>query len=419
MKKEDIWIEYANYKPQSLSRYQGNKFIEALPLKLGIEDFIATSIRDPEYKDSERFLPNSERCQAPFALKDWFMPTNNHVQLYDNIDLLIRNGYVERQKRSRSYPLPPAAAALIGVAGTGKSYGNMHVLNCYPDIIIHDTEKYPQLPRYQLPKLVITAPEDGDTKRIPELVYKALSALLSEHLNIRINKNDDMKFWMKQFSVGMLVVEEIQFLLQLGVNNYDPVINALVSLCNELCVPLVFIGTMDIRKIFEGSLAQSRRVQCTNMPYWLPFHRVATHTEQNPSSQSLHPNFIEFMEEMWPYQWTQDKTELTADILEAFYEATAGIPDFMVKLFQLTQIQLMNDKEQEKRSDERMTPQYIEDVANKYFDIAMPKIRAIRNRTPEDLDKYPDMDFTGLPEIQQLAKDLMIAPEEPMYGTKL
>ena len=404
--ERELWIEKADYKEQPMSQYKGIPFIEALPIRKDEYEFIGEINQPFEYDHSDTELPAHHRIDGPSSLSTWFMSQKLHYDLYLVLDNMIRQGY--RQAAMRIYkvsPQTPLGGSILAPTGVGKSISSARCLQLMPDIIIHDREifeqRYPDedFYQYQIPVLMITAPFDGSIQKIKEAIIESLIALLGDD-RIRSNITDDIKATLKRYKVGLLVIDEVPFLLQSRQHNYNEVINYLATLRTRLCIPVFFIGTLHVYEIFKNS-SQARRIIGPQRVLWLP---MLAEGKNMDGTHKLSYEFTEFVQEMWQYQWVQDPTEEPSEaVLQAFYECTAGICDFIIKLFQIIQIKLISDHYRLLREDEEITPELIFKVAETEFYIINDRIREIV-KNPGQLETIFDMGMEGLPEIKEIAE---------------
>ena len=256
---------------------------------------------------------------------------------------------------------------------------------------------------------MVMAPHDGKQKSLEQNIIDSLKHLLQEHFGVFIDDNGDIRYLLQKYNVGLLVIDEIPFLLQSKEENHEPILNYLVYLRTRLCIPVIFIGTPDILKIFENHPSQSRKIIGAASSYLLPMFANGRKTEDE---FILSSDFKDFMEEMWEYQWIEQATEAPSEeILQAFYRCTAGIRDFIVKLFQLSQIKLIYDHSRSPSSLEIITPELIEEIAEEHFDIVHDRIqRLIEN--PASAREIQDMGMDRLPEIAKLSEPFCLTPDE-------
>ncbi|MRI34284.1 hypothetical protein EOPP23_14940 [Endozoicomonas sp. OPT23] len=409
----DLWIEKAVYKEQPLSRNRGIPYIEALPLRMDMATF-TDAIENPiPYDPAEKNLPAHERAGGPFVLSSWFLSQAPHYDLYLKFDSLIRDGYFQNTRRiNRSYSLTPLGGFLIAPSGTGKSDGTANCLQLIPDIIIHDPDHFEDsrdFQQYQVPVLMIMAPHDGKEKSLEKNIIESLKYILQDRFGIFIDEKKDIRYLLRYYKVGLLAIDEVPFLLQSSEDNYETILNYLVYLRTRLCIPVLFIGTPDILKIFEKYPSQTRKIIGPGSTSLLPMFATGRNEHRD---FILSPDFVDFIREMWEYQWIEQATDAPSEaILQAFYMCTAGIRDYIVKLFQLIQIKLIYDHNRSPSLEEVITPELINTVAEQELRIVNNKIQCLVEN-PASAQEIQDMGLDQLPEIAELARNYQIAPSE-------
>ncbi|GFS05796.1 Tn7 transposition protein C [Elysia marginata] len=135
--------------------------------------------------------------------------------------------------------------------------------------------------------------------------------------------------------------------------------------------------------------------------------------KNDDGTYNLSRDFKDFMEKMWAYKWIEDTTELPSEeIMQAFYKCTAGIRDYIIKLYQIVQIKLIYDHERGHRKDEIISPDFISETAKNEFHIVIDKIEHLAKH-PHKISDIDDMGFNAIPEITKIAEKFKIAaPEE-------
>jgi hypothetical protein len=91
------------YRPQSIPEYQGNPFLEALPHRLGYEEFCEEFKLQRIVSDLDRFRPASERMELLDTLNGFFVPMPWHFDLYNALHSLIQQSYVNRNPLKGHY----------------------------------------------------------------------------------------------------------------------------------------------------------------------------------------------------------------------------------------------------------------------------------------------------------------------------
>ena len=125
----------------------------------------------------------------------------------------------------------------------------------------------------------------------------------------------------RQFQVGILVIDEIQHLSEAKGGGFDKMLNFFVTLVNTIGVPVVMIGTTKAMSILKGEFGQARRGSGQGDLIW---DRMGNDTAWNV-----------FVKSMWRYQWTGKNVAYTDELANVLYDESQGIIDIAVKLYDI------------------------------------------------------------------------------------
>jgi ABC-type oligopeptide transport system ATPase subunit len=392
---KNIKVQNATYNQQELIDFQGNKLIEALPPILSSEDAFEKLSFYPLYNERERDLPEHLRYHALLRLIKFFQPVMQHLDLEKRFSRLIRYGYVGRNPQSPeftkqlniahqaligndvSFDIRSTASSftLMGYSGIGKTTAIERILSLYPQLIIHE---HP-LNLMQIVWLKLNCPHDGSLKSLcMDFFYKVDSILgtnyLARHGGSR-NSISSMVTRMGQIArlhcIGAIIIDEIQHLLTAKSDGSEKMMNFFVTLINEVGVPVMMIGTMKARSILQRDFRQARRGSGQGDMVW----------EQMPKGD----DWDMLIENMWRYQWTKQKVELTKELNDKLYEESQGIIDIAVKLFILSQSRAVET------GKEIITPGMIRTVASDDLRLVQPMLRALKSGLVSEIEKYEDI----------------------------
>lgn len=355
----------------------------------------------PAFKPEERQFPAHIRMQCLYRLRRCFIPLEHHLRLESAFSTMLRQGYVTRDPITTNYvrrlrdgferivardlnagvnPVRSSAEgfALLGASGGGKTTAMNRVLEYYPQVIEH-----PELCGLrQVVWLKIDCPYAGSPKQLCINFFRQMDLLLATDF-LKRHGNSAIDLMMTQMAqianrhaLGVLIVDEIQHLtLAKGVGP-EALLNFLVTLINTIGIPVVLIGTMGALSILQGDFRQARRANGLGAAIW----------ERLPQG----PVWDHFLEELWPYQWTREKSELTDDIKKVFYEESQGIIDVVVKLFMLGQARAM-ELGATRKLPEKLDAALLTTVAKDHFKIIAPMITALKSGRRSRIRKYDDL----------------------------
>jgi AAA domain len=403
----------AQYLEQAIPRFRGNELIAALPKSLGDDELMELLTLALDFEPEQRALPTNERILLLMDLTNFMVPLESHIKLATVLDAMVRQGYVGRRpmskehvgiyqeiyrkqqagesfRQSASTIAPQLSVALVGLSGMGKTTTVKRVLARFPRVIRHR-----KLGLYQVPWLHVEMTSDGKSvKGLAAGILKALDQRLPRARYYRDYFGSgkvsadallrSVAMLMNTHMVGLLVVDEVQNLAN-SPKGQQVVMAELVSACNELQVPILFIGTNRAQKVLGLDFRQARRSLGLGVGDW---SNLAKHDEEgNPGE------WAELMAVMWKYQWTRKPVELSGRMLDIFYDCTQGVIDLAIKLYAAAQVRAMVD------GSEELTDDLVLDVFAKDLKLVHPMVEAMQKGDLVALAKFEDIAPMGLDEV--------------------
>ena len=353
----------AHYTPQRIPQFIGNKLIEALPPAMADDELFSALSLLPPFAPEQREWATHERMYMLKELKNFMVPLSRHFELARALDTMIRSGYVgraprtaahndvyknihENEKAKRSFAqsasthTPQLSTSLIGISGLGKTTLVKRWCAHIDEVIYH-----PDLHVYQVPYLHIEMPSDGSS--VKGLAHGILQKL--DQLIPGANYYDDYAIKgrpgadtlmrsvarvMNRHFVGILICDEVQNLAN-SRKGQQTVMTELVSACNDLKVPILFIGTTKATKVLSLDFRQARR-SCGHGV--TPWERLPAYVEAGQIDE-----WREFVQVLWQNQWIQKPVELDEQLLMTMYRYSQGIIDVAITLFASAQARAMLD----------------------------------------------------------------------------
>ena len=241
---------------------------------------------------------------------------------------------------SHAYSTQAFSGAVLGVPGIGKTSTIIRCLNLIPQVIVHT--KYKDRPNYtkQINYLRVECPSDCSVKTLAFGIVASIDkAIGSEYFNqMTLQKSlsassitTKLKIICMNHHVGVIVIDEIQNAVTTAQKNKQikPLIKFLVELTNDTSTSLCFIGTLAAEELFMSEDHLKRRTRGLRL---LPM-----------KPDAIYRNFLDIL---WAYQLTLNKTELTTKIANKLYDYSGGIPAYMVKIYTEAQVQaILSEKE--------------------------------------------------------------------------
>jgi hypothetical protein len=379
-----------------------NLYTQALPRRCSLEDRASDMTFLPHVDPAERSLRHVDRRFALMRLTKFFIPAARHLRFGEAVDMLIETGYEHRNpgsgnferragivaKRARSIKargaLPQLAApsltcALIGAPGMGKSRTIDLTLARYDQVVRHTS-----LPT-QVIWLKLECPKRGSIRSLCLQFLMQLSALVGntdymDMYGVASASDGELQNIMAMLAnfhgLGMLIVDEIQHIGRSGDGEHE-LMTFLTSLSNQLRIPVLFIGTLSVLGQIEKTGRMARRSVGVGSATWEPLKR-------GDEWDSLFAT-------LWRHQWTSQYTEPTAELADAFYTASGGIHDLLIKLFLATQLRLIYRSEVRGTDDEVITPDFVQQVARVDFRPVKHIVEALVNGDDRKLRRFDDM----------------------------
>ncbi len=403
---------FADYNEQIVPENQGNPFIEAIPKRLGLDEFIDALHSTPVFKPEFLKLGVEDRFELSQQIKPSFwLPLPSHYMKYLGLYSMIKIGYQTRNPLSAIYNKQfamgwenilkngldeaganlagniPTAQSLseIGLSGMGKSMVYKRMLKqLFPQVIHHREYKERKLLMTQVVWLHIECPSRKSLGAFCRNFYKAVDEILGSNFYEKHGEKggtaDNLKGRMvkvaAQINLGLLIIDEIQNIHRAHSGGDETLINFITELVNTIGIPTIIIGTFKAMYIYKNSLANSRRGTPTSYIENITSFLVEDSWEWN-----------KFIESLWDLQYTVKYTPLTDELKAAMYFYSIGIPDFAVKLYMHVQQKAMIDG-----GDERITVSLINEVAAKSLRLFKPIAEKIRSGVKVNLKEIDDIE---------------------------
>jgi len=438
----------ATYRDGELPEYCSNPLIEALPPIYSEVEALELLKYYPVVDPAIRAKPSHIRMHAVVNAADFFTPLPSHLALQQQLDRVIRSGYTnrnplapgywpgtnraiaemrERYKNSKVRPNVPHATAprgfsFIGVSGIGKSTTMKRLLAMYDQIIYHSLYNEKPFTHVQITWLHLQCPRKGNLSILVKSFFQALDALLGTTYYRDYVKNSrkrveefipDMKNLALKHSLGVLVIDEIQNLVNAPGTSADEMLNFLVEMDNEAGIPIVLVGTFKAESILCGDeFRRARRAAGQGDCVWERMKEDAV--------------WRKFAKGLWKYQFVRNPVPWTkeyepSELIHALYYESQGITDVAVKVFLLAQIYAMslsgdekpNEKEEPDNQlkehasvQETLTVELFRKASQESLRLLQPFLRALRSNNMDKLKKIEDIEpFLLADAIQEIRKN--------------
>ena len=296
----------AEYTPNPLASLAGNPLVEALKRTRTKVEWLDALAISPGFGPHLRVLSDTDRTISLFKLRDFFVPFQRHARLCSQLDAMLLYGYTGRGPETKEHMqtahslhsdfgaalqnpqhksfAPAASVTLTGPSGMGKTTFIKNWIKYQDEVIYH-----PKYNIYQIPVLIIKTPSGGvSTIALCGKILLKLDKLLkvSNYYKNLLRKTKLTEFalltkvasLLNEHYVGMIVFDEIQRIansitskIGKGQKITQPLLSLfdnMVTLCDALHIPMLFIGTDDANTIFQQSLILARRVTGVGSHQW-------------------------------------------------------------------------------------------------------------------------------------------------------
>ena len=344
----------AIYTPQVRAMYQNNPWIEALPDNPDDKELFKILKGKIPYDAVERELPAYERRECVQSLSQVFVPWGKSGEIARKIYSAIRAGYVTRnpieqawmqemselqncvnQKDAgfRSVAGTNANACgfcIVGDSGMGKTSAVNHALAMFPQIIIHSQYHDKEFHCAQLVWMRLECPQDASVKGLCSEFFMEFDRLLGDNTFAKFASGGRttldqmiprMALMAQRHGLGLLVIDEIQNLSAAKSGGAQRMLNFIVQLVNKIGIPILLVGTPHAIDLLSPDFMSIRR---------------STGQQGACMLDALEPksnDWNNFTKGIWRYQWTADKTELSAELQDVLNELSYGNIDAAVKLY--------------------------------------------------------------------------------------
>lgn len=326
-----------------------NSFLAAMPEMLSQSDFNSEIRSFPKLPQNLPQMTSEERRQALPLLSSIFVPMDFMYAIYDQLYRAIRSTYATRTmieevrqtnalfrgSTANDYSTQAAIGSILGVPGVGKTSTIRHSLSLLPQVVEHS--EYMGKPFFckQVLYLCVECPSDCSTKALALNLVVALGKAIGSNYFTQLTSlravatsalATQVKILCLTHHVGLILIDEIQNAVVTARKNKQvkPLIKFLVELTNDTCTSTFLVGTPIAEELFTSQERLRRRTRGIRL---LPFKPDGTYRT--------------FLQSIWQYQFTLQTAPLTDQFTNKLYDWSGGIPAYIVKIFQESQVQAL------------------------------------------------------------------------------
>jgi len=398
-------IVKAKYSEAEIPKFAGNPNIEALPLINTRQQALDGMQRRPNYNNEVRLLPAHLRTHLVMDVLHFFQPLSIHTKLEGMVSRMIRDGYLHRNPLNPSHSsdlqvrlkhfkkfstfgeqFAPSGCGftICGMSGVGKTTSLIRVLNLYPQIIIHTSYKRKKFTRAQIAWLLLECPKDGSTKGLCTKFFKTIDYVMggttdySNTYGKDTRSTNDLMESMANVAathqLGVLVIDEIQYLNVAKSGGAEEMLNFFVNLVNTIGLPVVIVGTYDAVPLLTSTFRQARRGSGQGDLVWdrMPFD----------------DEWRLYAEALWEFQYTQIKCPLTEPLSLALHDVSYGIVDIANRIYLAAQVRAI---EKGSEGPEEITKELLSSAYRDDFRLVSHIIETLKSGDPSLLHNVKDV----------------------------
>lgn len=326
-----------------------NPFLAALPEMLSQSDFSSEIKSYPKLPVNLPSMTGEERRQTLPLLSSVFVPIDYMYVVFDQLYRAIWSTYATRTmideirqisalfhgSTSINYSTQASTGSILGIPGVGKTCTIRRSLNLLPQVIEHQEYMGKPFLCKQVLYLAVECPSDCSVKSLALNLVLALDKAIGSNYFTQLTSlrsvaasavAAQVKILCLTHHVGLILIDEIQNAVITARKNKQikPLIKFLVELTNDTCTSVYFVGTPDAEALFVSQEHLKRRTRGIRL---LPF---------KPDG-----SYRAFLEQLWTYQLTPTSAPLTDQLANKLYDWSAGIPAYLMKIFQEGQAQAL------------------------------------------------------------------------------
>ena len=356
-------LEDPMYVESKLKSFKNNPLTEAMPRRVKTKEIFEMVLfkapyheeRDEDGDLSIKDLEFEDKAQLSIHISDFSLPeTNSWFAFYMDLYRIIFDGYKSRSpfsadgervkttlavnkgkdyeavvhilREMRTCNTTSKTSMLSGPSGTGKTHRAEQILSLIPNVIRHTKYKKKKVRFTQLSWVKIDCPAGGSEKGVCLYFFAMLDYLLGLSGKDRYYQDStfrksldtlqlDMAIAVATYNIGLIVIDEMQNLLECSTSSR--IMRFLDTLVNVVGVPILYIGTSRIYKLFCPETVKSFRT----------VRRIATGFYYEIDRYQPDDSF---WQEMVLVYWSNllciNESDPSDEIFAYIYKKTQGVP---------------------------------------------------------------------------------------------
>lgn len=360
----------AHYTKHPVSQFNGNPLTEALPAPLRSSEILSRAGRAMQCDTDFWSLDSLYQRAILQGMGDTHIPSDKFITFYQKCWSLLLHSYAYRN------PLEPDAMALkmglaaqyrekverpvkcsvashkttassvlvTGYSGAGKTTMIRSALSLIPQVIYHVEFEGKPYHQNQIVWLSLDMPSTPSLKALALNFFRAVddatgSTDYFEQWDSRNRESVDrhlagMQLVAATHEIGLVHIDELQFLLAYGKSDRAPTLTILEAMFNKIGIPMIISCTDSGLQLFSKHVHVGGKSQ----PEITTLRRLVNDREFRLETYSKDGGmFLKTLQALYPEWSLLNCTQLSTEFIATFYEHTCGLPAFMTRLAQVHQ----------------------------------------------------------------------------------
>ncbi|MBW8191820.1 ATP-binding protein [Neiella marina] len=355
-----IQATYNEHPDQSLN---GNPLCEALSVETNDRKLLDSLTQIPQIQDDFWQLSNLFKKTQIALLDDLYIPPSPTVEmLYEKFVSLLLSSYRNRHplaadtvrfqfllgtaaKAGQHYvgdAMPEdkigPAVVISGLSGMGKTVTVRTVLKAIPQVIAHEEFDGQLFKATQLVWVSFDMPATPSPKALAMNFFKAVDSAIGtdyyQEWSAKYKQNVDafygaMQVIITTHHIGLVHLDEVQFLLKYANKKDSPNFQIIESLFNKLGVPLVMSMTSQGLELFDSELSNDTRLG-------LDITTARRMLSDRQFSFKLHnygsDSFNQLFDALYPESLSTERESPGDEFKQRFHYLSCGLTAVMVRL---------------------------------------------------------------------------------------
>jgi energy-coupling factor transporter ATP-binding protein EcfA2 len=364
----------AHYTKHPVAQFNGNPLTEALPAPMRSSDILHRAGRAMQCDTDYWALDSLYQRAILQSMGDTHIPSDKFITFYQKCWSLLLHSYAYRNplepdamalkmglaaqyrvqsqakvdqpiKRSVASHKTTASSVLVtGYSGAGKTTMIRSALSLIPQVIYHHEFEGKPYHQNQIVWVSLDMPSTPSLKALALNFFRAVDDATGntdyfEQWDSRNRESVDrhltgMQLVAATHEIGLVHIDELQFLLAYGKSDKAPTLTILEAMFNKIGIPMIISCTDSGLQLFSKHVHVCGKSQ----PEITTLRRLVNDREFRLATYSRDGElFLKTLKALYPEWSLLNCTQLSTEFITTFYEYTCGLPAFMTRLAQVHQ----------------------------------------------------------------------------------